>query len=266
VERSLRAVMPSPRAVLQSRRWCSRKLPFPYLASQDIFVPAFYDELVAAFQAVLDNGLSEIRTSHGFSRAASGYDAYIHSLPPNIDGPLAFFASRGWHDVLATVTNVKTTDDLSVALHHHEPHSKDGIIHNDLNPGWFVSRPRIDGINLADGDACNYNRGTPHASGTTPFERTRAVAMIFFLNNGEWRNGDGGECGLYTTREGSAEPAARIAPIDNSLVVFECTPHSFHRYMGNGQRTRDSVILWLHREKRDVVERWGERAIVKWTR
>jgi Rps23 Pro-64 3,4-dihydroxylase Tpa1-like proline 4-hydroxylase len=100
----------------------------------------------------------------------------------------------------------------------------------------------------------------------TPIERTRAVTMIFFLNNTDWREGDGGECGLYASREGNLEPEARIAPINNSILVFECTPHSLHRFLANHAAPRDSVILWLHRQKELAVERWGERAIVKWSR
>lgn len=257
---------PEPRAVLHNRRWWRRERPFAHFFATDVFAPAFYEALVTAFREVLDKGLSETRKSGRFSRAASGYDAYIHALPADVDGPLAFFISRGWHDLLASLTHVEATGDMSAALHHHEPHSSDGIIHNDLNPGWFVSRPRADGINPADSRACNYNRGTPHAPGTAPIERTRAVAMIFFLNNEDWGAGYGGECGLYATREGDPQPDARIAPVNNSILVFECTPCSFHRFLGNRDLARDSVILWLHREKTHAVERWGERAIVKWSR
>jgi hypothetical protein len=252
--------------VLQNRRWWHRSRPFGHFVADDVFVRAFYDEIEGAFRAVLDKGLSETRAGGAFSRASSGYDAYIHPLPSTIDGPLAFFLSRGWHDLLASLAGVRATGDMSVALHHHEPHSRDGVIHNDLNPGWFVSRPRADGINPADARACNYNRGTPHAAGATPVERVRAVAMIFFLNNGAWKPADGGECALYATREGAPEPEARIAPIDNSILVFECTPRSLHRFLGNRAAARDSVILWLHRDRSEAVARWGERAIVKWSR
>src|SRR5262249_11184946 len=157
-------------------------------------------------------------------------------------------------DLLASLAGVEATTDVSAALHHHEPGSRDGIIHNDLNPGWFVSQPRSDGITVADSTACNYQRGTAHEPGTTPVERTRAVAMIFFLNNASWRPGDGGECALYASRDGNAAPDARVAPINNSILAFECTPHSFHRFLSNRAGSRDSVILWLHREKQRAVD------------
>jgi hypothetical protein len=256
---------PAPQAVLKNRRWWRRHRPFAHFVATDVFVPAFYQELEGQFRDVLASGLHETRGSSGFTRSGSGYDAYIYSFPATMDGPLCFFVSRGWHDLLASLVGVDATGDVSAALHHHEPGSHSGIVHNDLNPGWFVARPRPDGINPASSSLCNYNQGTPHEPGTTPVERTRAVAMIFFLNNALWRTGDGGECALYS-RDQHSQPAASVPPIDNSVLIFECTPYSYHRFVSNRARSRDSVILWLHRERQPVLERWGEGAIVKWSR
>ena len=254
-----------PQVVLKNRRWWYRQRPFAHFFASDVFVPTFYKELETAFREVLASGLHEKRSSGGFTRSGSGYDAYIYSFPVGIEGPLSFFISRGWHDLLASLVGIDVTGDVSAALHHHEPGSRDGIVHNDLNPGWFVAQPRPDGINPANSTLCNYNQGVPHEAGTTPIERTRAIAMIFFLNNAQWRAGDGGECALYSRSQpsGSSTP---IPPINNSLLIFECTPYSYHRFLSNRSNSRDSVILWLHRERQVVLERWGESAIVKWSR
>ena len=52
--------------------------------------------------------------------------------------------------------------------------------------------------------------------------------------------------------------------MNNSLVLFECTPFSWHGYLGNRAKPRNSVVMWLHRPKADVVARWGEPSIVRW--
>ncbi len=256
---------PVPRTVLQNRGWWRRQRPFSHFVGTEIFVPSFYAELEGAFRDVLSSGLHETRSFGKFARSGSGYDAYIYPFPPTLGGPLSFFISRGWHDLLASLAGVEATGDVSAALHHHEPGSSDGIVHNDLNPGWFVARPGTDGINLASSSVCNYNRGKPHQAGVTPIERTRAVAMIFFLNNAPWRPGDGGECALYS-RQRNPAPDAIVAPINNSILAFECTPYSYHRFLSNHTASRDSVILWLHRVRQHAVARWGESAIVKWSR
>jgi hypothetical protein len=259
---------PDPAAVMRSRRWWRRDRPFAHFVATDVFTPDFYAELEEAFRGILARGLGEA------FRHSSGYDAYIHHLAPDIDGPLSFFVSHGWHDLLASVADVRVTNDVSVALHHHEPGSRDGTVHNDLNPGWFPATAgtrtdvsgaiRADGINCVSSDLCDYKHGTPHAPGITPVERTRAVAMIYFLNNAPWKNGNGGECALYAHR--SAAAAQTIAPVSNSLLLFECTPWSYHRFLSNRVGARDSVILWLHREREHAVTRWGERSIVRWSR
>jgi hypothetical protein len=249
-----------PRTVIQNRRWWRRERPFSHVVATDVFIDSFHAELTEVFCSILGRGLGE-----SFRRSSRGYDAYIHALPADIGPPLSFFISCGWRDLLATLLNVQVTHDVSAALHHHEPRSKDGVVHNDLNPGWFIERPRNDGINSASSSWCNYNHGDPHERGTTPVCRTRAIAMLYFLNNGPWRAGQGGECGLYATRDAS-EPDAKIAPIDNSILVFECTPYSYHRFLSNHGGSRDSIILWLHRKRELAVARWGERAIVKWSR
>lgn len=249
-----------PREVIQNRHWWRRERPFPHFVAKDVFVDSFYRELVEAFRSILGRGLDR-----SFIRSARGYDAYICAFPPEVEPPLSVFISRGWHDLLAAMTGVEVTNDVSAALHHHEPRSRDGVVHNDLNPGWFIDRQRADGINSASSTWCDYHHGEPCEPGSTPVCRIRAVAMLYFLNNGPWRAGRGGECALYTDRD-APEPAAKVAPIDNSLLVFECTPWSFHRFLSNSAGSRDSVILWLHRDREHALSRWGERTIVKWSR
>jgi Rps23 Pro-64 3,4-dihydroxylase Tpa1-like proline 4-hydroxylase len=93
----------------------------------------------------------------------------------------------------------------------------------------------------------------------------RAVAILYYTANEPWTPGDGGETGLYRRRTDPPDrPAARVAPHNNSMVAFECTPNSFHSFVTNRAKPRRSVTMWLHRRDTDVVDRWGEESIVAW--
>jgi hypothetical protein len=81
--------------------------------------------------------------------------------------------------------------------------------------------------------------------------------MIYYLCNEGWSEPDGGETGLY----GAAKPhdrtiASRVPPVDNTLLLFECSPHSYHRFLTNPGRRRNSIILWLHTTVDAAEARW----------
>ena len=92
------------------------------------------------------------------------------------------------------------------------------------------------------------------------------MSLLFYLANGPWHPGDGGETALYASSSDAAltGPAATVAPVDNSLVLFECTPYSWHTFLSNRVRPRESLVMWLHRSKQDTVDRWGEASIAYW--
>ncbi|HXY91863.1 MAG TPA: 2OG-Fe(II) oxygenase, partial [Acidimicrobiia bacterium] len=178
-------------------------------------------------------------------------------------GPLALFHSRAWHDLIADIMGVDATGDVNISLHHHAPGSASGEVHNDLNPGWFVDNGGVDDISVADPALCGYWFGE-NARGPA-YERIRAVAVLLYLANPEWRPGDGGETGLYAAATDPVDrPAAAIPPRNNSLLAFECTPASYHSFLTNRRVRRMSLIMWLHRPKDHVIRRWGEDSIVYW--
>jgi 2-oxoglutarate-Fe(II)-dependent oxygenase superfamily protein len=243
--------------VLANRRWVRRSRPFPHVVAGNVFVDAFYAELDAEFRRV--------RNDHpeAFARNMAGYDASGSELRHHADGPLGIFASRPWHDLLARLMGVSATGDVSGSLHHHEPGGAGGWPHNDLNPGWFADpAPGPDAVRLAATSGVNYHTGA-RPDGVAAHETIRAVSVLFYLANPEWQPGDGGETGLYAT-QGAAGPAAAVPPVNNSLVLFECTPYSWHGFISNRRTERNCVVMWLHRERDEVVDRWGAPSIVGW--
>jgi hypothetical protein len=251
---------------LQSRSWVKRDSPFSFVTARDVFRVAIYEELVKDFRAILARGLSDSGTiGNQFTRGSIAYDAYSYVLSPSEKNAFSIFMSREWHDVIAGIFGLVAPAEVSLALHHHKKGGISGRPHNDLNPGWFPDVPEGTSINVHDPKVNSYPTGKPFAAGTTTHESTRAIALLYYLDNPGWKRGDGGETGLYRSVSDAADaPAFPVAPIDNTLVAFECSPWSYHGYMENPGRPRNSLVMWLHRPKAEVVQRWGEESIVGW--
>ena len=252
-------------AVLNHRRWLCHDRPFRHYTANDVFSGRFAVALEGAMRAILDRGFGERNDPERFSRNMAYSDAYSWNFTPGIDGPLAFFYSRSWHDLLAGLTGVRATGDMNGALHHHQLGSEHGNVHRDLGVAWFSEQARADGINPMDLSRCGYTTGkTPRADIQTR-EVVRAVTMIYYLGNPAWSPGDGGETGLYRHAEDPVvAPEVVIPPVNNSIVVFENNLDSFHSFLKNRKTTRNSVILWLHRTRAEAVNLWGEASISRW--
>jgi hypothetical protein len=249
--------------MLVHARWSRRTYPFPHLVVEQVFVDAVYRQIVAAFLETLPGRPRDKRDTQRMTYHGENFDAYIMPFTPSLHGALSVFISKAWVDLLARATGVNVTNDVNGALHCHATGSRDGFIHKDLSSCWFVDNPRADGVNVSDNAVCNYRTGKTSAAGTVARERVRAVAMIFYLGNALWSVGDGGETGLYRSRHDAVgRPAATVPPVNNSMLVFECTPRSYHSFINNRRNPRSSIALWLHQPKADAVAKWGEHSIV----
>jgi hypothetical protein len=246
------------RAVLRAPRWWYRLEPFPHFVAYDVFVRPFYAALESALQEILSRGFATGSDPARFSHNMPNSDAYAWNFPPDIDGPLSLFYSRGWHNLVASLTGINATDDVNGALHHHQMRSKTGSIHDDLALVWFSRQPRADGVNPMDLSRCSYTTGKTSHPKVVSRSTVRAATMIYYFGNRPWSQGDGGETGLYDRHDQGAEhPTAVVPPINNSIVIFECTPYSHHSFISNRRQPRNSAILWLHCSKEEVDSRWG---------
>jgi len=245
-------------SALGSRKWLKCDSPFPYVYANHVFEDETYAGMVAQYEALFKGGR--------FARGIPGYDVTAFTVTRKTDGPLSIFMSRAWHDMLAKLFAVEATGELNVALHHHAVGSLSGSPHNDLNPGWFVDRRDPDGIVVHDpAEGCDYRFGAADAD-LPVVERIRAVAVIFYLANLS-TGFSGGHTGLYRAYSDPIDsPAAVVPPINNSLVAFECTPSSLHGFISNRTTVRNCLVMWLHRDKNDVISRWGGSSIVYWKR
>lgn len=243
--------------LLAHRRWWRYRYPFPHLRAVNVFRPAVYAELEDAF-------LSWLKATDG-GTVLAGHDLRGTTLSSEVEGPLRLFASPGWHRLIARACSVKATGHVNLGLHHHRPGSLPGFPHTDLNPGWFPEpvpdgpdRPgNPDAIVLAAPGRVNYVSGQVSDASARPVKVIRAVAVIFYLANPMWEAEHRGKTGLYRNGGAGAQPVTSIPPHSNSLLAFECTPWSFHGFLGGGCVPRNSVVQWLHQSADAATDRWG---------
>jgi hypothetical protein len=249
---------------LANRSWLWRRGPFPHVVARDVFTAAFYKLLSDQLVEVLDRGLSDTPKEGSFSRTMPGYDSYGIGFSHATRYPAALFVSSQWRDLMCNLFDVGPTPYIYAGAHHHAVHSHNGFIHNDFNPAWF---PRCDPgqLQCPNNALCSYRTGLGILQPNEQVEVVRGVALIFYLLNGEWRAGDGGETALYATSNADvADPIVSVPPIDNSLVAFECTPTSFHTFLSNTRQTRTSIIVWTHRTMEEVSNRLDITRLERW--
>ncbi|WP_051406751.1 2OG-Fe(II) oxygenase [Nocardia sp. CNY236] len=250
---TVRATAAAPRwfaDLFAHRRWVRRSRPFPHVYARDVFVPTFYHRLTAEWE----------RVRRDRSDSAVGGIAGVDRVPLSAlrDGPLAIFSAREWHDLIAGLGGVEATGDIEGSVCRHGPETPPEPTHNDLAPAWFPGpSPGPGDIRLPD-DSVDTRTGE-RAPGIDARQSVRAVAVEFYLGNSEWEPGDGGETGLYDHRADATSQSAaiHIPPVNNSLVVFEVTPRSWHAFAGANTKERTCVTLWVHRSRTDAAQRWG---------
>ncbi len=245
-----------------NRKWLWRAHPFPHIVALDAFSAPFYAMLDRAVRSSLVKGLSETATGEQFSRDIPGYDAYGMGFDEQTSGAVAIFRSIEWHDLITGLFGVTGTRQVNLGAHHHTPGSAHGFIHNDFNPVWFPKWTARDSVCCSG--RCDYKSGAGLAE-NAKVEVVRAVAMIYYLCNDGWRPGDGGETGLFHSATDSLErPAAVVTPVNNTMILFECTPHSYHSFLHNPGRPRTSIIMWAHRTMADKQTMWPDGRLERW--
>lgn len=258
----MKSAKPLP-TILQNRRWLRRLDPFPHYMVRDVFIPEVATELSEAVTKVVG---SEDRMAH-----FGWYDAYGTNFEPEEEWPLRVFISRAWHDMLAGLTGIQATGRVNGGIHHHTVGSKSGFVHHDLNPVYFNEDPTWDRQGdlafMARHDLVGYTTGEALVPDVTVVKEVRAVAVLYYTANEDWSPGAGGETGLFHEQTDSVDEAAvKAPPLNNSMLIFPCTPHSYHSFLSNPKLERNSIVMWLHRSVDDTAAIWGPDAPMGWKR
>ncbi len=219
--------------------------PFPCIVVDNFFNEETYRNICTHFESVLEGGFSKIQTAsqfHPFEYSDKNYeyDGYVYAPWPKEADVLQLFFSLAWNTFFANIFGQATSLCTSMAYHHHPAGNRTGFIHNDFTPKIFSLEDKLE-----NGVIFREYHGAAKSLPYTPtlIRETRKIALIYYIGNRPWQEGDGGETGLYESKEG--KPKVLIAPQSNRLLAFLISSNSFHAFQENFQ-SRDSIVQWFH--------------------
>jgi hypothetical protein len=209
-----------------------------------------YERIASAFASSMRTGVAE---------KVANYDADIIAVTRILAPVFAPFFSASWIEAMHRVVGFPNRGRVDGALHSSAPGSRTGWIHSDFCSAWFdESETAASGPFFPNRAACDYYTGKIHVPTARPKEYVRAATLIYYLCNDGWQSGDGGETALYSSGRGGSRTAVQLVPpLNNSLLLFPCSPHSYHRFITNPGRRRNSIILWVHATVEDACAEWG---------
>jgi len=240
--------------------WIRRSHPFPH-----VLVPRLFEPGTAA---EIDAEVSSIVRSPAGMRHFGWYDAFACGFAAAVaDSALAVFVSRAFHDLVADRMGVPALGYVNGGVHHHREGSRSGFIHNDLNPVYFDTQLHGNEIVLPMQAGASYTHGTGAWPGAVVHQVVRCTTIIYYTANRPWRLGDGGETALYARADADlSAPAARIPPVNNSVLIFNCSGSSHHAFLRNNRIERNSIVVWLHASVEYMAAAHGEHAFVRFAR
>ncbi|MFI0898479.1 2OG-Fe(II) oxygenase [Streptomyces sp. NPDC020983] len=237
--------------------WWAYRSPFRHWRASDVLDEASYQAVSSSFRSFLDGSADQPKGRRGLRAGTANYDAQMLTIDDSVARLFEPFFSDHWIQSLHEFVAVPQTRRIDAALHSSPEGSRTGWIHTDFCSGWFDESSAGDGRFFADRSGCDYFTGRPKKTTASPKEYVRAATMIYYLCNDGWSESDGGETGLYgAEKQRDRTTTALVPPLNNTLLLFECSPHSYHRFIANPGRRRNSIILWLHTTVEDSESRW----------
>ena len=241
-------------------RWHQHEWPFRHYQATRVFDEATYASLTEAFLPILKASESGSEGRYRMVRSRAEYDARMLSVDAELATQFKPLFSAQWIRFLYGFFGLPYVDRLSGGLHSSNPGARTGAIHNDLCMAYFDESIDQQGPFLfPDHSRCEYYTGRKIVPDARPVPYARAVALIYYLCNDNWRPGCGGETALYgAARSGPRTVTRLVPPVNNSLLMFECSPHSYHGFITNPGMRRNSIVMWLHCTEKNAIERWGD--------
>lgn len=214
--------------------------PFPHVVIENFFTDSVYNALCADFDAVLARGLSKEADASRFQpflnlRGEFEYDGYVYT-PEVAQHPAAkIFFTVAWNQYFSNLFKQPTTHATVMAYHYHEPGNRTGFVHNDFSDVIFVEEDRLSNGVIPKSVAVTDPR-PKHVE-------KRIIALLYYLKNDTWKEGDGGETALYEKKDGA--PVVFVPPKNNTLLAFHISRKSYHAFQKNNT-LRSSIVQWFH--------------------
>lgn len=216
--------------------------PFPHVVIDNFFKPDIYSAIEKAFLAKLAQGLVnnsyEYNKFHTFDIDYDGYKFCPKGSWSDPNDPLYFFYSIAWNDFFSKLFTQPTTINTSLAFHHHPPGDKTGFVHHDLANKYFDLRSRLPSGAIP----CDFIPSSSTPLNSIQIER-RIIAILFYVANPTWNEGDGGETGLYSADK--EKLLIKVPPVNNRLLAFHISNQSMHAFQTN-KLPRNCIVQWFH--------------------
>lgn len=232
--------------------------PFSHVVIDNFFKEDFVIKLQQHYNELLSKGLSSSPSEEARFRPFEekiNYDGYVFSPSPTLEEPLKLFFSVNWNMFFSKIFHKPTTLGTNFAFHHHPKGDRTGWVHNDYATYFFPHKLVLsNGVNATkdkEGDV----QLTRAESQVKSLKQKRAIAIIYYFNNPEWKEGDGGETGIYSSKE-SSSLVKNIAPINNRILAFDVSPESYHAFQEN-LKERNTFVQWFHTDLEWSEKKYG---------
>jgi hypothetical protein len=234
--------------------------PFPHLVIDNYLPSEQYEEFCKTLQKLKNDDFSQSGDASKLSKMG-GYDCYYWLFPKDIPAPLNHFSQKKFIDFIALKFDLKLTPEITVQFNHHPKNSRNGTWHTDYVHCFHTEDDLNEDAARPWYFGCDYLSGTrlAHDCDKKILTRVRAASFLYFLEQDDWQPGDGGETGLgmRSPFNENIELHSGIEPHSNRLLIFECSPQSFHRMLSNTYKDRSLVIGWLHSTVKNAETRHG---------
>ncbi len=241
-------------STLRHERWL--ETPVRHLIFDNVFMETYADELRGAFAEELSRNETNVSTFHKMPK----YDAYAFTPRPTLSGPFRIFYSRDWYNFWKRLSGIALDENVMTTLHHHKKESESGYIHTDYGIHSFRRAPSENELNhwyfnsiyqthtKAEKEAFQQQKNVIFTQ--------RALVIIYYLTEEEWREGDGGETGFFSGNTYDTL-VKEIEPRPNRLLAFMIDKKSYHAFMKNHRLERNNIIQWFHEPREQMEKRLG---------
>lgn len=218
--------------------------PFNYMTITDAFDNDWASAFSRDFENLIQKGkpIGKVGEIAEVEYLAIGYTPTLFEFKNSLLGRLTSLELK---NEIAELFSVTLDENITLGLHRHEPPSKPGWKHSDFTIVSFPNVPPNFGFQRLYTSDCGVDYADDSSSRQPNTIKTaRAIACIYYIGNPEWKNNMDGETGLYS--QDGVQLVAKVRPKNNSLLIFEVSPTSYHCYLGSNGMCRSSVIWWYH--------------------
>lgn len=236
--------------------------PFRHIIIDNAFPQKIYLDLEEKFQNTLDRGINLSWEKDSFSYLQI-YDSFIWTPSPAQRPFSQIFFTPDWLDFINSFfPEVNRTNETGLTFHHRPAKSRNGLTWNGMAYGAFKNDPLRNGINAWYHQCRHAQDPESRTHQTDILYRVRCIAVFYFLNNKNWRHGDGG-IELCVNEKAGSTPSY-IAPLNNRLLIFPITPESFHYFRANITNEQNCLVQYLFEDPEDTFVRYDRTHLSSW--